>query len=299
MAALVALAPIALALVLMVGLRWPATRAMPLSWLATVAGALLLWKLPPLYVAALTLHGFITAASVLVIVFGALVILYTLEQGGALETIQWGMKRVSADSRVQAIIIGCMFAAFIEAAAGFGTPAALAAPLLVSLRFPPLAAATLCLVFNSFPVTFGSVGTPVLLGLEYARPVAEAAGIGATAFNHGVGRWAALLHAPMIVLLPLLMLALLTRGFGERRRFGEGLGAWRIALLGSLCFGVPYVALALLAGPEFPSLVGGLLGLGGVIIGARSGLVAPRGEPWTFGASSSWPEDWIAIDDGG
>lgn len=83
----------------------------------------------PGYVAALTLQGIVTAIGVLIIVFGAILILFTLEKSGGMETIQYGMQNISGDKRVQAIIIGYMFAAFIEGAAGFGTPAALAAPL--------------------------------------------------------------------------------------------------------------------------------------------------------------------------
>ena len=123
MLALLALLPILVALVLMVGFRWPATRAMPLAWLTAVGGALIGWELELLYVAALSLHGVVTAVSVLIIVFGAIVILYTLKASGAMETIQWGMQRITPDARIQTIIIAAMFAAFLEGAAGFGTPA--------------------------------------------------------------------------------------------------------------------------------------------------------------------------------
>lgn len=64
------------------------------------------------------------------------------------------------DARIQAVIIGFIFGAFIEGAAGFGTPAALAAPLLISVGFPPLAAAVVALIYNSVPVCYGAVGTP-------------------------------------------------------------------------------------------------------------------------------------------
>ena len=113
---------------------------------------------------ALSIQGVIIAIGVLIIVFGAILILYTLEKSGGMETIQYGMQNVSKDRRVQAIIIGFLFAAFIEGAAGFGTPAALAAPLLLGLGFPAMAAAVVCLVFNSVPVSFGAVGTPILVG---------------------------------------------------------------------------------------------------------------------------------------
>ena len=80
--ALVALLPILVALVLMVGLRFPATRAMPLAWLVCVIGAIGVWNLPAGYVSALTLQGIVTAIGVLIIVFGAIIILYTLQYSG-------------------------------------------------------------------------------------------------------------------------------------------------------------------------------------------------------------------------
>jgi len=206
--------PILLALVLMGGLRWPATKAMPLAWLAAALGGIGVWGLPASYVAALTLQGFVTAIGILIIVFGAILILRTLQHSGGMETIQYGMQNISGDRRIQAIIIGYMFAAFIEGAAGFGTPAALAAPLLLSLGFPPLAAAVICLVFNSFPVTFGAVGTPVVLGLKFLAPSVEkavASGVPGLNFanmgdfNMVIGQWATLMHLGMIFILPIFM----------------------------------------------------------------------------------------------
>ena len=300
MLALLALFPIIVALVLMVGFRWPATRAMPLAWLAAVAGALIGWKLEPLYVLALSLHGVVTAVSVLIIVFGAIVILYTLKASGAMETIQWGMQQVTPDSRIQAIIIGYMFTAFVEGAAGFGTPAALAAPLLISLGFPPLAAAVVCLVFNSFPVTFGAVGTPVVLGLRYVHPLVQRA-IDADlpglpfetieGFNALVGQWATVLHAPMIIILPIFVLGFMTRTFGPERSWKPGLRAWKFCLFAAVTFLVPYFAFAWLVGPEFPSLIGGLVGLGLTVLGAKKGWFVPK-ETWNFGPPSGWAADW-------
>lgn len=124
---------------------------MPLAWLVCAVSGILVWGLSPGYVAALTLQGIVTAIGVLIIVFGAILILFTLEKSGGMETIQYGMQNISGDKRVQAIIIGYMFAAFIEGAAGFGTPAALAAPLLLALGFPAMAAAIICLVFTASP----------------------------------------------------------------------------------------------------------------------------------------------------
>ncbi|WP_147820941.1 L-lactate permease [Salidesulfovibrio onnuriiensis] len=297
--ALVALVPILVALVLMVGMRWPATKAMPVAWLTAAIGAVAVWQLPVMYVAALTLQGFVTAIGILIIVFGAILILRTLQHSGGMETIQYGMQNISADRRIQAIIIGYMFAAFIEGAAGFGTPAALAAPLLLSLGFPPLAAAIICLVFNSFPVTFGAVGTPVILGLKYLAPGVEAAvNSGAPVnfanmgeFNAIIGQWATLMHLGMIFILPVFMLGFITRFFSPDKSWKPGLAAWKFCLFAAVSFTVPYMFFAWNVGPEFPSLIGGLVGLGIIIVGAKAGFCVPK-DVWTFGDEKKWDPEW-------
>ncbi len=304
--ALVALVPILVALVLMVGMRWPATKAMPLAWLAAAVGAVAVWKLPAMYVAALTVQGFITAIGILIIVFGAILILRTLQHSGGMETIQYGMQNISADRRIQAIIIGYMFAAFIEGAAGFGTPAALAAPLLLSLGFPPLAAAIICLVFNSFPVTFGAVGTPVILGLKFLAPGVEAAVSSGAAvnfanmgdFNALIGQWATLMNLVMIFVLPVFMLGFITRFFSPDRSWKPGLAAWKFCVFAAVAFTVPYLFFAWKVGPEFPSLIGGLVGLGIIIVGAKAGFCVPK-DVWTFGDPKTWDADWTGSVSGG
>lgn len=298
--AIAAAIPIALALFLMAGLRWPATRAMPLAWLAAVLAGIVFWRLPAGYVAALTIQGAITAAGILIIVFGAVLILYTLRDSGGMETIQHGMQGISPDMRVQAIIIGVLFAAFIEGAAGFGTPPALAAPLLLALGFPPLAAAVFCLVLNSFPVSFGAVGMPITLGLTFLRDLAdEAAASGAAglnfidyeSFGRLVGQWSTLMHLPMIFILPVFMLGFISRFYGPGRSWSEGFAAWKFCLFAAAAFTVPYMILAWHLGPEFPSLIGGLIGLAVVVWGARRGIAVPA-DVWTFGPRKDWDPEW-------
>ncbi|NLY41095.1 MAG: L-lactate permease [Desulfovibrionales bacterium] len=298
--ALVALLPILVALVLMVGMRWPSTRAMPLAWLTCVVGALGVWNLPVGYVSALTLQGIVIAIGVLIIVFGAILILYTLQYSGGMETIQYGMQNISRDKRIQAIIIGYMFAAFIEGAAGFGTPAALAAPLLLSLGFPPLAAAVVCLVFNSFPVSFGAVGTPIIIGLTPLKQLVEAAassgvaGLGFTdfpTFCKVIGELVTMFHGPMAIILPIFMLGFLTRFYGQNKSWAEGLAAWKFCVFAAIAFLVPYIGFAWLVGPEFPSMIGGLVGLGIIVAGAKKGFCMPK-DTWEFGPQASWDAEW-------
>ena len=152
-----------------------------------------------------------------------------------METIQCGMQGVSRDRRLQAIIIGFMFGAFIEGAAGFGTPAALAAPLLLALGFPAMAAAVVCLVFNSVPVTFGAVGTPVIVGFSFLKNlVAESVAANPNlpfqnydGFGAAVGQWATFMHAPMAIILTIFMLGFMTRFFGKEKSWSVGFAAWK------------------------------------------------------------------------
>ncbi|NLX18126.1 MAG: L-lactate permease [Desulfobulbus sp.] len=295
----IALLPIALALVLMVGFRWPATRAMPLAWLVTALAALFVWKMPLSFVLASTLSGFGGAINVLIIVFGAILILYTLRDSGGMETINHGFHGISRDRRVQVIIIAAIFSAFLEGAAGFGTPAAIAAPLLLSLGFPALAAAMVCLILNSYPVTFGAVGTPVWFGLSNLKPQVEAAIAAGQAgditsfamFLKAIGQWAALFHLPMVFIIPLFVNMMLTRFFGKNRSWLEGLGAWKFSLFASTCFAVPYVATAFLIGEEFPALVGGLIATGLVVTAAKRGFLLPE-KVWDFGPQATWEKEW-------
>lgn len=297
--ALLAIIPIVVALILMVGMRWPATRAMPFAWGACVVCAIFGWDISILRLMALSIQGVIIAVGVLIIVFGAILILYTLEKSGGMETIQYGMQNVSRDRRVQAIIIGFLFAAFIEGAAGFGTPAALAAPLLLGLGFPAMAAAVVCLVFNSVPVSFGAVGTPILVGFGLLKDkIAALVGVdpnlpfaGFDGFAKLVGEWATLMHGPMAIIITIFMLGFMTRFWGPERSWAAGFRAWKFCVFAAICFLVPYVACAWALGPEFPAMLGGLIGLAVVVWGAKQGICVPK-DTWGFGDPSKWDASW-------
>ena len=138
--ALTAFSPILLAAVLLLVLQWPAKKAMPLAFALTVAIALFIWDMTGTRVLASSLQGVVMSLSLLWIIFGAILLLNTLKHTGAISTIRNGFTAISPDRRVQAIIVAWCFGCFIEGASGFGTPAAVAAPLMVALGFPALAA---------------------------------------------------------------------------------------------------------------------------------------------------------------
>ena len=110
-------------------------------------------------------------------------------------------------------------------------------------------------------------------------------------FNALVGQWATVLHAPMIILLPIFVLGFMTRTFGPERSWKPGLRAWKFCVFAALAFLVPFLAFAWLVGPEFPSLIGGLVGLGLVVLGAKKRWFVPE-ETWTFGPRRGWEAEW-------
>lgn len=136
MYAIIAFIPLIVTVYLMIGRNWGASKALPLAWLLACIVAFSVWKMNLIDMAAFTLTGFLSALETLCIVFGAILIMNTMSRSGAMSAINGMFMGVSKDARIQAIIVGWAFAAFIEGAAGFGTPAALAAPLLISLGFP-------------------------------------------------------------------------------------------------------------------------------------------------------------------
>lgn len=293
-----ALLPIISVFVFIVLLRWPATRAMPLAFVITCILAGLVWKTPLLQMAAASIDGLVTAASIMYIILGAMLLLNLLQESGAIPAIRRSMYHISPDRRVQAIIIAFFFGAFIEASAGFGTPAAVAAPLLVAIGFPAMGAVMTALIIQSTPVTFGAIGTPILIGVNgglSGQPEVlnylTAHNLEFPAFLNSIGANAALLHGLIGTLIPLILVMMLTRFFGPKRSWMEGLSIAPFALFAGLCFTVPYTLAGIFLGPEFPSLTGSILGLMIIIPLARKGFLLPQ-DIWDFAPQDKWPPFW-------
>lgn len=296
--ALVAFSPIVVAAILLVGLNWPAKRAMPVAFALTVVIALFAWDMTTTRVLASVFQGLGITVSVLWIVFGAIFLLNTLKHTGAISTIRNGFTNISPDRRVQAIIIAWCFGSFIEGASGFGTPAAIAAPLLVAIGFPALAAVLMGMMIQSTPVSFGAVGTPIIVGVNKGLDTHNisqallANGSTWDAYLQQITSTVALIHAGVGTLMPLLMAVMLTRFFGKNRRWSEGLDILPFAIFAGLSFTVPYALTGIFLGAEFPSLIGGLVGLAVVVSAAKRGFLVPK-TTWDFEEESKWPAEWL------
>ena len=264
MSAFMAAAPIGLVILAMTFWRWGAAGAGLLGLGATLVmamagfgfGARVYGDLG--FVKATTgafLEASFTAGAILWIIFPALCIYELQARSGAFETLKRGLSQLGDDSRSIALLVAFFFALFLEGVAGFGTPVALAAPILVGLGFTPVRAVTLALIGHAAGVSFGAVGTPVLpqmaatglSGLELARP-------------------AALLHASLGVIL----VAFLVRLAGDAPPQPRD---WMHGALATLFFFAPFLALAWFVGPELPSIGGAVLG------GAAFAFVIRRTRP--------------------
>ncbi len=113
-----------------------------------------------------------------------------------------------------------------------------------------------------------------------------------------IGQWSVILHSVMVFVLPLFMLGFITRFFGEKRSWKDGFGAWKFSLFASTSYFIPSFIFAWFVGPEFPALIGGLVGLGVVVIGAQKGFCLPQ-DTWTFGDSAKWDPEWTGTITGG
>ena len=296
--ALLAFLPLLLAGILLVGFKVPAKIAMPIVFFTAAIIGLTVWDMSFTRVVASTIQGLIQTAGLLWIIFGAILLLNTLKHSGGITAIRNGFSGISPDRRVQALIVAWLFGCFIEGASGFGTPAAVAAPLMVALGFPALAAVVVGMMIQSTPVSFGAVGTPIVVGvgsgLDRAGITAQLEANGSTwdEFFRLITSEVAITHGIVGILMPLILVIMMVRFFGANRSWKEGLSITPFAIFTGICFVVPYMLVGVLLGPEFPSMIGAMVGLAIVVPAARKGFLLPK-DTWDFPESTAWPDEWI------
>ncbi len=237
-------------------------RGLP-SWQALPLSAAMLYLVKLLYFGdganalnASVIAGLLFAWTPIMISWGATLLFLSMEASGCMDSIREWLKGISEDQTAQLMLIGWAFVFLIEGASGFGTPAALAAPLLAGLGFKPMKTAVFCLLMNSISVPFGAVGTPTWFGLSASGLSHEQ--LQTAAFESAIVQFlAALLITPLGVAM--------TLGYAEARR---KLG---FIILSTLSCTVPFLILAKF-NYEFPSILGGGIGLALTAFMARHGI---------------------------
>jgi lactate permease len=234
----------------------PSTVAFALAALVTYIIRIAYFKTNANLAHAAILSGLLQALTPISIVFGAIFFFVALERSGAMQTLTLWLDGVSRNPVAQLMIVGWSFLFLIEGASGFGTPAALAAPILVGLGFPPLRVAVLCIVMNTVPTSFGAVGTPNWFGFG-SLGLAESQLL-------EIGLKAALMHVVAALVIPVIALRLVV----DWKEIRRNLLFIELAVFSSV---LPMAAVATF-NYEFPSVVGGAIGLLLTIFLARNGV---------------------------
>jgi len=231
---LLALAPILLIFTLMVWFRWGAARAGGAGYLITLPIAILAFGAGPDLLAYAHAKALLLAVDVLLIIWAAFLVYRVADEAGAIQRIGGALPHLTGDRGMQALIIGWVFASFLQGVGGFGVPVAVVAPVLVGLGFTPLAAVVIPSIGHGWAVTFGSLGSSfqalmAATGLPQETLAPDAAlFLGTTGLAvgwmvaHAAGGWTALKR----LFIPVLLLGLV---MGSVQYLVAVAGLWNIA----------------------------------------------------------------------
>ena len=278
----IALLPLLSLFLFMVILEKPAYISAPISLSVTAAASLLYWRMEIDWFGASLIRGGFIALEIVIILIGVLLMVSVLKKANAFLIIDQFVSKLSKDARVQAIFLAWFLVAFMEGVAGFGTPAMVAAPLMVILGFSPLSAITMTLIADAVPVTFGAAGVPITIGIAEGVSVSQAAMLG-PGFVMATAVSAALFHLIIGTFIPFIILCVL--GLIQDKSLRKAFAAWKFALASGLAFTVPSALTAFLLGPEFPSIIGSLIGAAIMILLVRRGITVPK-ETWVLAKKS-------------
>lgn len=247
--AVIAALPIFVLLYLLGVKRKPAWIAGLSGLAATILVSLFLYRMPVTQVATATLYG---AANGLFpigwIVIWALVLYRLILDTGKFECIKYSLRNLTGDRRLQALLIAFAFGAFVEGAAGFGTPVAVASAMLAGLGFSPFYAAAICLLANTAPVAFGSIGIPAIT-------LASITGLPLVRLSAGIGR----ICAPVSLLVPAYMMVVMGGWSGLARVFPAALTCG-VAFAGMQFLVSNYI------GPQLTDILASITAIGALVV---------------------------------
>ncbi len=182
------------------------------------------------------------------VVFCAILLYRITLETGKFEIIKDSVGHLTEDRRLQALLIAFAFGAFIEGAAGFGTPVAVAAAMLAGLGFSPFYAAGICLLANTAPVAFGSIGTPVLT-------LSTVTGLPLEQLSAAVGR----ICAPISLIVPAYLVAVMGKWKGLR-------GVLPGAVVCGVSFAVTQLLVSNYIGPQLTDILSSLASIGSLVL---------------------------------
>lgn len=259
---LLAILPIIWLIVALSKLKMPGHKACSIALVLTVILAIGFWKLNLIYTASAVLEGLLNALWPICLVIVAALFTYNLTlRTGAMESIKKMLAGVSIDKRVLVLIIGWGFGNFMEGMAGFGTAVAIPASMLAGVGLNPFAAVVACLVANSTPTAFGSVGIPLVT-------LSSVTGI----TSHTLAANTAMIEVILAFISPFIMVCIVGGGIKALK------GAFLITLISALAFVLPWYVTAVAVGAELPNIVGSICCMACTVIAAKAFNKKPEDE---------------------
>ena len=243
---ILALAPIIYLIIALMGFKQPAWKAAIGAAVAAAVEALLVWKTPAATVGLSALEGICMALWPIVLVIVAAVFTYNLVvKTGGMQVIQSLLTSVSADKRVLVLLVAWCFGGFMEGMAGFGTAIAIPAGLMTALGFPPLFSCLICLIANSFPTPWGSIGIPTVT-------VANLVGFSSTT---GLSFMQSIQVAFFMILIPFVLVSLTGKSPKAIR------GVFWLTLASGLSYVIPMLMVSYFVGAELVMIIASVLSL--------------------------------------
>ena len=245
-----ALSPILWLIVSLGFLKMQSFKACPIALLLSFAVALWYYHLPALHAGTAALEGVALACWPILLVIIAAIFTYNLTlYTKSMDIVKHMLTTVSKDQRVLALLIGWGFGAFMEGMAGFGTAIAIPASMLVAMGFNPVKAILLCLIANSVPTTYGSIGIPAstLANLTGLDPV-------------HLSTYISLQLLPLNIICPFLMVIIVGGSIKALK------GVTLLTLLCGLGLAVPELLISAVAGPELAVMISSVVIMGIIVL---------------------------------
>jgi len=244
LSSLVAVIPIVFFFFALIKLKLKGYKAGTITVVLALLVALLLYGMPVPQALASVAYGFLYGLWPIAWIIVAAVFVYRISvKTGQFDIIRASILSITPDQRLQMLIVGFSFGAFLEGAAGFGAPVAITAALLVGLGFNPLYAAGLCLIVNTAPVAFGAMGIPIIVA-------GQVTGLDSFQIGQMAGR-----QLPFLTLIVLFWIMAIMDGW---RGIKE---TWPAVMVAGGSFAIAQYLSSNFLGPELPDIISSLASL--------------------------------------
>lgn len=277
----------------------------PMAWIQVVPAGLTVTALLAFYVWRMTLpammasliQGFILSAQHLILLAAICLFTEVLRATGSVDSMRTAFARMTSDKRIQAILVAWFLGSFLEGLMGFTFTGAVIALMLMGLGFPPACSIMLAMMGPVTASAFSCAGTPILFNvfssLQQSDIMTQIAASHATMgdFLHKVGAYVGVIHGIAGTFMPLMMVMMMTHFYGEKKSWKEALDLAPFAIFSGLAFTIPYMLTAIFLGPQFPSLIGALVGLAVATTALGMKFLVPA-RKWHFPKWEKWEPAW-------